>query len=339
MQDGQQVPWSDLDTKGFIHIPGFLTPEQVESCRKHYAGNPQAGGGLNVPNAAEAVATLTEPIGALIRSVVAHTGVRVDSFASASYFATERGVRFEWHQDHGSYYFFQTHANYLNLYIPIIKPAVDKSNLSVVPFDALARHSPDVAKWTMWSGATSVVPHGSGQLIVSDQSGRARTVPFRFDDIACTPQLNAGDLLLVRGDLFHKTQDSDTDRVALSIRLAHSSTVIRRSTLAYGGTSKANLFQRNMGEFITLFRAFDLARRNSLSWGELQPLMTQARTRFAPPRSTSFFLLKQKVRSGVVLRSAAAVVREKVINRLKYPANATAPQAQAADHKAVAPAR
>jgi hypothetical protein len=338
MQDGYQVPWSDLDTKGFVHVPGFLTPEQVESCRKHYASNPRGGAGLTVPSAAESVASLTEPIGALMKSVGANTGIRVDSFASASYFATERGVRFEWHQDHGSYYFFQTHANYLNLYIPIIKPSVEKSNLSVVPFDALARQSPDVAKWTMWSGATSVMPHGSGQLLVSDQSGCARTVPFRFDDIACTPQLIAGDLLLIRGDLFHKTQDSDTDRVALSIRLAHSSTVIHRSTLAYGGTAKANLFQRNMGEFVALFRAFDLARRDSLSWGELQPLMTQARTS-APPRSTSLFLLKQKVRSGVVLRSAAAVLREKVINRLKYPPNASGQPAQAPDHKAVAPAR
>jgi hypothetical protein len=336
MHGSHQVPWRDLDSKGFIHIPGFLTPEQLESCRQHYTPNSGGSAKLTVPNAADAVALLTEPIIALMKSVAAETGIRVDAFASASYFATERGVRFEWHQDHGSYFFFQTHANYLNLYIPIIKPSADKSNLSVVPFDALARHSPDIAEWTMWSGATTVIPYGSGQLLINDQSGRARTVPFRFDDIACTPRLNAGDLLLVRGDLFHKTQDSDTDRVALSIRLAHSNTVIRRSTLAYGGVAKATLFQRNVGEFIALFRAFDLARRNSLSFAELQPLMNQARTNFAPPRSSGLFLLKQKVRSGVVLRSAAAVVREKVINRLKYPSHVTAQPSTAADHNAAA---
>ena len=42
---------------------------------------------------------------------------------------------------------------------------------------------------------------------------------MHFDEIAQTPHLREGDALLFRMDLFHQTQDTETERVALSLRM------------------------------------------------------------------------------------------------------------------------
>ena len=320
MPISSDVPWKDLDTKGFVHVRGFLTPAQLEACRADYASLPAGGSSTiaDVPTAGPGVLGLKDPILDAATAVRMNTNIRVDCPAGANYFATKRGVTFKWHQDHESYFMLQSHANYLNFYIPVVKPRADKSNLSVVPFDALERKSPETYRWAVFSGATSVYPTPSGQLLVHDDSGDAHATQLKFDDIAATPELSAGDLLLLRGDLFHKTQDSDTDRVSLSIRMAHTATVVRRSKMADGGLLKAQTMVRNMRAFELAFRAFDLAGKDELPWGEMQSLMDEARKRFSPVDSPKRYLLGQKFRSRVVFSSARRAVNEVVVNRLKY---------------------
>src|ERR1700694_4269968 len=103
MSIADDVRWSDLETKGFIHFPAFLTPAQLDACRIDYAGKPRNLTNLNydVPGASlHGVAHLEEAVTALLLGVHAHTNVRVDCAVGASYFATKRGVAFGWHQDH-----------------------------------------------------------------------------------------------------------------------------------------------------------------------------------------------------------------------------------------------
>ena len=40
-------------------------------------------------------------------------------FGGGTYFSTEKGINFGWHQDHESYFVNQTHQHYLNIYMPI----------------------------------------------------------------------------------------------------------------------------------------------------------------------------------------------------------------------------
>ena len=313
------VSWKDLDTKGFVHVPAFLTSDQLESCRADYASKPRGSknGNFNVPGAGDGISALSESVKELLAAIAVNTSVKVDTFIGAAYFATKRGVKFNWHQDHESYFLFQTHVNYLNLYIPIVKPQRDKSNLCVIPFDVLERESPDAFHASVFKGATTVHPLGEGQFLVHDDTGAGQAVPINFDDIAAIPQMDAGDLLVLRGDVFHKTEDSDSDRVSLSIRMAHSKTMVSRSRLADGGLLKSQMLVRNMSDFEMIFRAFDVAGKDELPWGELRVLIAEARSRYTPGNSPKLFLLKQKVRSGVLLPSAHKAVREVGINPLK----------------------
>jgi len=69
-------------------------------------------------------------------------------------------------------------------------------------------------------------------LLYTPQKEHTRyLVDFDLDALAVTPSLSAGDLLLMRGDLIHKTQDADTQRVSTSIRVTYSKKTITRERL------------------------------------------------------------------------------------------------------------
>src|SRR5215831_13516916 len=118
MRLSRDLPWTDLETRGFVHVPGFLTTAEIQSCVNDYASKPagSSNGNFDVPGAGDGISVLTAAIGEAVTAITATTAIRVDSFVGASYFATKRGIRFNWHQDHESYFLFQTHVNYLNFY-------------------------------------------------------------------------------------------------------------------------------------------------------------------------------------------------------------------------------
>ena len=67
----------------------------------------------------------------------------------------------------------------------------------------------------MRSGAGFFHDVAGGTLAVNEDRGAARFANVRMEELAVTPHLAAGDLLLMRGDIVHRTQDTDTARVAL----------------------------------------------------------------------------------------------------------------------------
>src|SRR5262249_14288199 len=152
-----------------------------------------------------------------------------------TYFATAK-VSFRWHQDHDSYFVFQDHYNYLNCYIPIVKPVREKSNVSIIPMNALRERSPHVFARIRGRGASRFLPLRRFTIVTNDNTGGLHGVlPYDVNELAATPHLAAGDLLLLRGDMIHRTQDTDTDRVAASVRLTNLEGVTDIRHLARGG--------------------------------------------------------------------------------------------------------
>ena len=312
------VDWKDLETRGFVHVRGFLSPRDLENCRSDYADQPvdEANRNNAISEAsARATARLGQPVNELMALVTANTDIRVDSNLGAYYFATTRGV-FPWHQDYESYFSCQNHYDYLNLFIPVIKPRPDKSNLCLVPFDALKRESPKTFKRVVGKGATMAYDLRDRQILFQADSGAAHVTRVPLDRLAFTPQLEAGDLLVMRGDIFHRTEDGDTDRVALSMRLGYSKTVVRRATLADGGFAKMRTMAGNFKYYEPLFRAFDRSGRDELTWAELERFVREGHDQTGAPSETpSRFLLRQKLRSGVILSSARRMLTEVVGNK------------------------
>jgi ectoine hydroxylase-related dioxygenase (phytanoyl-CoA dioxygenase family) len=186
----------------------------------------------------------------------------------AVFFATEGGIDFKWHQDHESFFVNQSHRNYVNFWAPVIKPDRSKSNLSVIPADNFRQRRPDLWDRLEWGGAASAVWR-DGTTIISDdfRGGLHGTLDFRLEELAETPELDAGDVLLMRGDLFHQTQDADTTRVAVSVRVSDGRHTVTRAHFETTCPMKDWYRSRDPKTYDAIAAAF--ATRESMTLDEL----------------------------------------------------------------------
>ena len=312
------VQWKDLETRGFLHIPGFLSPDELAALRADYADQPVDPSNRNyaLSSASErGVGPIRHCIHDVLAAVTANTRLRLDYIIGGTYFATKRGISFNWHQDHESYFYYQNHTDYLNLYIPVFKPLKNKSNLCVVPFDDLERHSPKTFRRVVGGGACQTYDLGGRQLVLQDHECTTHLANTDIERLVFTPQLEAGDLLVMRGDIFHRTEDNDTDRVALSVRATFTGTIIRRAHLADGGLVKARRMSKNHAYYAALFRAFDLAGRDEMPLRDFETAEKQASALPPAVEEGGFrgMLLREKVRNGVLVSFVRKAISETVV--------------------------
>ena len=299
-----QIRLGDLQTKGYVVVPSFLSKDELATLRKDYSERPVTAANSNynlVSPSPDVYLALSPHIREVLKLVLEQTDIKADTPVGASYFATGRGVNFEWHQDHESYFALQNHYDYLNFYLPIIKPRRDKTNLSIVPFDVLQRECPSTYRRVVGNGAARLWSIKRGSVVFQDDSGRVHFMKKNIDHLGHTPQLDAGDLLLCRGDIIHKTQDVDTERVALSVRACAASGVVKRSRLADGGLHKARMMANNPALYRRMFMAFEHTHKNELSLADLN---TAIKALPAPAsesrRKFMTYLLGVKLRTGTI---------------------------------------
>jgi hypothetical protein len=296
--------FGDLERRGFLVIRSFLSEAEIALCREDFASQRVSEGNrnYNLSNATDAVnQVLREKVDVALARVRAATDLRVDLPLAACYFATARGVNFGWHQDHESFFAIQNHYDYLNFYIPIVKPERDRSNLSIIPFDVLEKECPEAFGRLARGGATRFFRRYGRLLILFDDSGTAWLGEDFLERLGHTPGLDPGDLLLVRGDIIHRTQDTETERVSLSFRAAWSEAPVLRKRLAGGGLVKAWMMMNNPGAYLPMFRAFDALGRRSVGYAELQQAMEALPPRGGMGRKRfARFLFWQKLRNGTV---------------------------------------
>ncbi len=317
---------TDLQTKGFVVIRGFLSNAVLEGARADYGARPLNNSNRNYGismASAEANALLRPLVNEVLRSVREQTDLKPDLPAGAAYFATGRGINFSWHQDHESFFTIQNHYDYLNFYIPIVKPRKDKSNLCIVPFDVFEREAPKTFRRVLRGGASRFIPMGARTLVYFDDSGSVHLMKPNIEELGHTPHLDAGDLLLIRGDMVHRTQDTETFRVAMSFRASMAGAIVKRSKLVDGGLYKARMMAKNAASYRRMFAAFEAARSDEMTSAELMKASANVPE---PPDERRFIyeLLERKLRAGVlgrfVLRSASGTVTakaEEIYHRLK----------------------
>ena len=250
----------------------------------------------------------------MANAIATKTTIHAAFLMGGVYFFTHGGQIFGWHQDRESYYTCQNHHDYLNFYIPIIKPDNNRSNLSLIPFDRLRARSPDFCKRVLGKGASKFDICGQKTILVDESQGEANCVlDYPLDELAETPPLGAGDLLLLRGDVIDRTQDADTLRVALSVRFANSRQEVSKSNLVRGGTKKFEMMVHQHIQYQMMLGYIEMrgAGSGSVPLGEIFSLMGQL---FESKRMMSRFefclyLLLEKIKMGLFL-NAATIVEE-----------------------------
>lgn len=302
----------DLDSAGYVVMRSFLNDAEIARFEADHAAaalRPDTSYEVRQVSAA-ARSSIDDKLAATARAVAHASSVRVDVVSSgvfgSAYFTTEGDVGAAWHQDTVSYFAYQNHHDYLNFYIPIIKPVREKSNLRVIPFDAFAARSPELSSRIRGRGATRFVVKDGATIVHDNNAGGTHGVlPYALDELAVTPQLDRGDLLLLRGDVIHRTEDTQTRRVAVSIRMMNRQTRVRRAELVRGGFLKAAVMTSGRRDFKQLFDCFDAAGKDELTIGELTELEAH---RARPARPTSHvgflaFLMWNRMRERLAPRA------------------------------------
>ena len=245
-KEKKSVNWSDIQEKGFLIIPSFLSEEDLAVFKQEFEAVQKSNDNhnYNIPAIGEKVMNFFRQKKEVLDTLTnaQKNGIKADIIMSGNYFPARKGQKFHWHQDSDSYYTCQNHYDYLNFYIPIIKPRKEKSNLNIIPFDLMKELDSVWYEKVVKGGAIDYFPKKKTTKVYDDDlKGKTiHVLDFNINDVAVTPHLNAGDLLLMRGDIVHSTQDVDTSRVAISIRAVNGNHELDYDWLIKGTFSKIN---------------------------------------------------------------------------------------------------
>jgi hypothetical protein len=252
------INFKQLETDGYIVIPGFLTPAEIELFKEDYL-RPSKNNNKNysVSFCSDKTLQILAPkFLNLARLIAEKTNINTDSIVSGGYFSTEK-INFSWHQDHEPYYKWQDSYNCLNFWIPIIKPNSGQSGLDVISFKLFeAEDAKIVNDRLLGKGANSFIPQGSSTLVIDQNSGNNFKLNTNIDDIKVSPVMGVGDLLLMRQDVIHRTQDTNDVRVSLSVRTVNSKNEIFRSKFQVQCDKKIEMINNNKHGFKDIIEIF-----------------------------------------------------------------------------------
>lgn len=243
----------DLKTKGYTVVKNFLNEDELAVFLKDYrrsASRPYPGmkdmismGDVSYP--------ASQSIKEKIQTQAALADLDIDLVIPYGLYTDTSKMFFMWHQDAGNYFVVPNSYNYLNFYIPIEKPDPVRSGISLVPMDALEASVPEHYQQFVGTAARRFVPENDYTKVYEDTDNREWILPINIETIAVSPELSAGDCLILRGDVFHRTQDNSSKRIAVSIRATKSSLTVSAERLFAEGTRMKKIW---LGGFMKRYR-------------------------------------------------------------------------------------
>lgn len=217
---------TDLTTKTYHIERNFFTPDVINSFLCEYSKRetytPFNKYYATIPTDPQ---WIESEIGGIVRNITSkitkETGIRCDCTISSAFLSIKHGVNFGWHQEHDKQYqsLIDTddYLNFINIWVPLIKPDKMQSNLDVIDMSKLVKLCPE-AHQLVGRGATNLMPKHDHTVIRSGCGKEDFIIPFNIESIKQTLEVEVGDAIVMRGDCIHKTQDTQTERVALSLR-------------------------------------------------------------------------------------------------------------------------
>lgn len=257
-----QTQFDDLKTKGFCVLRNIFDPALLTTIRQDYELIKNEHGfmknyDLAVPGGKKiqylnVVDNVLTPI---CKQIQEETGITTNFTQTPAYFSIERGTDTKWHQDHESYFQTGDHRDYLNFWVPITKPDTKLSNLGVINFEKLFDQDPG-ARFLEGLGATTFVVNNGVTIVKNENDDSEYTIPFDINTIAEYPELDAGDVIIIRGDCIHQTQDRLTPRVSLSVRRLNLNSKIKRSHFNLTSITKKYIAEHEPEMYNAILRKF-----------------------------------------------------------------------------------
>ncbi len=249
-------------TRGFAIVPGFLDAAEVARLVDDHA---QARASEVDHVSTGVLAQYVDKVGAISTQASA-----MDLVRNGLYFDTRR-ESWPWHTDAVAYYLY---PEFLLCWITLAKPDRRRSGIQLIAFDDVTAANPELAAWLRGRGATRTFVRGDTRVF--HDSARREMFPLRdvglLDRIATTPEVGPGDLVIMRNDVLHRTQDVETERLAVSFRVVDGASIVRRAQLLDMGSAKFGRMARNRNVFARRLAAFQLAGRDEMTGVEYEAL-------------------------------------------------------------------
>lgn len=261
----------DLETKGYVVIPNFLDAAEVKLLQEDYdyrLFSPNKNYPIKHSSNSERIGFVFDKVRNQLDQINTTTNLHVDRHVPRGIYTDTSLKKYSFHLDHESYYIFQDHYNYLLFFMPCIKPVKNESGLSVIPFDRLKEVLPERADSFKGVGAIDFSVKDNNTTIRNNTTGEVYTIPFDIRTIADTPDLAEGDLLIMRGDIIHGTQVSESTRVALTIRCFNSKSHITKENLNVTCPFKDETMRNNPMPYDKIASLFEKYGREYITIGE-----------------------------------------------------------------------
>jgi hypothetical protein len=157
-----------------------------------------------------------------------------------------------WHIDHYTYYFHKDHKNYLICYLPIFKPSKNYSNVALIPYNILKKKDLKTFNRIKHRGAirfrkveSDTKPWFDLRFKKKTKVGNWFALDDYLDDVdgwkmnldleknKVVPKLNLYDLLVMRADVIHKTNDAITNRIAIRCDILPEKAIYEQSFIGF----------------------------------------------------------------------------------------------------------
>ena len=173
-----------------------------------------------------------------------------------------------WHIDHYTYYFHKDHKNYLICYLPILKPNKNYSNVALIPYDTLKKRDQNTFKKIKHRGAVrfrkvekDTKPWFDLRFKKNTKIGNWYALDDYLDKVdgwklnlnleknKVVPKLNLYDLLIMRADVIHKTNDAVTDRIAIRCDILPNKAIYEQSFFGFLTICFKYFFETNKAKY------------------------------------------------------------------------------------------
>ena len=157
-----------------------------------------------------------------------------------------------WHIDHFTYYFHNDHKNYLICYMPILKSDPKYSNVAIVPYDVLKKEDINTFKKIKDRGAVrfrkvekdtkpwfdlrfNQPTKINDWYALDDYEDNTQGWKMKIDleKKKIVPKLNLNDLLIMKADVIHKTNDAKIDRIAIRCDILPKNSFYEQSFMGF----------------------------------------------------------------------------------------------------------
>ena len=294
---------SSLKERGFCVIPEFLSCDEIDFLAEEFDASPDYSLPAKTKHAARHLGDqpVTGQTGALRSNAMGRKETsqrirpRMEAFAqgitgakAALYqilYLQTPVINLTFHQDHDHFFLTEYNRTHLNYWIPLVKPSRTEAGLRLIPWDRLGEKSPRLFNLCRRSGANSLYSlRDGGTLYFSDWSGvHYHEENLEIEEVMETPEVGAGDLLLLRVNTIHATQTTDDRRLAVSLRTCDPETPIDWHRVAGSPTPRMMKylggFKGGTGPNKLFFPVFQATQENDfgITLGDIVPTLTGER--------------------------------------------------------------